>query len=158
MNFRQFFTKHKAILAYGVGMALLMFLLKWLELRFVIFDHAMEVYIGSIALLFTGLGIWLALKLTKPKVQTVIIEKEVFVDNTPAFVFNEKEMTRLGLSKRELEVLQLMAEGLSNNEIAERLFVSLNTIKTHSSKVFEKLDVKRRTQAVELAKRISLIP
>lgn len=158
MNFRQFFTKHKAILAYGAGMALLMFLLKWLELRFIIFDHAMEVYIGSVALLFTGLGIWLALKLTKPKVQTVIIEKEVYIDNTTPFVFNEKEMARLGLSKRELEVLQLMAEGLSNNEIAERLFVSLNTIKTHSSRLFEKLDVKRRTQAVELAKRMSLIP
>jgi ATP/maltotriose-dependent transcriptional regulator MalT len=71
---------------------------------------------------------------------------------------NQKELQNLGLSKREMEVLQLMAEGLSNHEIASRLFVSLNTIKTHSSKVFEKLEVNRRTQAVDKAKKLSLIP
>jgi len=158
MEARQLFSKYKMALAYGAGLAILLFLLKWLELRFVIFDHAMEIYIGGIALLFTGLGIWLALKLTKPKVQTVIVEKEIYIDALPVFVFNEAEMIKLGLSKRELEVLQLMAEGLSNGEIAERLYVSLNTIKTHTSRLFEKLDVKRRTQAVELAKRLSLIP
>ena len=86
-----------------------------------------------------------------------MVEKEVIVAPPNNFTRNEKEVEKLGLSKRELEVLELMAEGLSNNEIAERLFVSLNTIKTHSSKVFEKLDVKRRTQAVEKAKRLIII-
>ena len=145
--------KNKETILYGLALALLLFLLKWLELRFVIIDHAFEIYIGAIALLFTALGIWLAVKLTKPK--TVVVEKEVYIKD---FTLNENELNKLRLSKRELEVLQLMAEGLSNQEIAERLFVSLNTIKTHSSKVLEKLDVERRTQAVEKAKRLSIIP
>lgn len=152
------FSKHKANIVYGASLALLLFLLKWLEVRFIIFDHAFEVYVAGIALIFTGLGIWLALKLTRPKVKTVIVEKEIYINNSEGFVLNGDEASRLGLSKRELEVLQLMAEGLSNNEIASRLFVSLNTIKTHVSKLFEKMDVKRRTQAIEKAKRLNLIP
>jgi DNA-binding CsgD family transcriptional regulator len=139
-------------------LALLLFLLKWLELRFIIISHAFEVYVGAIAIIFTALGIWLALKLMKPKVQTVFVEKEVYISNKESFIVNEKEVTNLGLSKRELEVLQLMANGLSNQEIASALFVSLNTIKTHTSKLFEKMDVKRRTQAIEQGKRSGLIP
>ena len=148
----KFFLKHKIVLLYGTSMAALLLLLKWLELRFVIYDHAFEIYGGAIAILFTALGIWLALKISKPKVQTVVVEKRV-----ETFILDEKELALTGMSKRELEVLELMAEGLSNQEIAERLFVSLNTIKTHSSKIFEKLDVQRRTQAVEKAKRLNLI-
>jgi NarL family two-component system response regulator LiaR len=151
------FSKNKTILLYGFFMAVLLFLLKWLELRFVIMDHALEIYIGAIAVIFMALGIWLALKLSKPKIKTVIVEKEVLVKANSNFTFNEAELTKLGISKRELEVLQLMSEGLSNNEIAEKLFVSLNTVKTHSSKLFEKMDVKRRTQAIEKAKRLNLI-
>lgn len=158
MTIRKIITKNKAVLLYGTGLALLLFLLKWLELRFIIFDHSMEIYIGAIAVIFTGLGIWLTLKLTKPKVETVVVEKEVFIKTNGAFNLNEKEVSRLGLSSRELEVLQLMAEGCSNGEIADRLFVSLNTIKTHTSNLFAKMDVKRRTQAIEKAKRLSLIP
>lgn len=146
-------SKHKETILYGFALALLLFFLKWIELRFLIINHAFEIYAGIIAVLFTALGIWLALKLTKPKV----IEKEVIVMST-TFDFNEKAMTELGISKREIEVLQLLAEGLSNQEIAEKLFVSLNTIKTHTSNLFEKLDVKRRTQAIEKAKRLCLIP
>ncbi|HMK02695.1 MAG TPA: LuxR C-terminal-related transcriptional regulator [Ferruginibacter sp.] len=157
MRIGKLVSKHSTIVLYGIGLALLLFLLKWLELRFIIFDHALEVYMGAIAVIFTALGIWLALKLTKPKIETVIVEKEVYIDRDTEFVFNEAEATRLGLSKRELEVLQLMAEGFSNAEIADRLFVSLHTIKTHSSKLFEKMDVKRRTQAIEMAKRSNLI-
>jgi two-component system, NarL family, response regulator LiaR len=142
---------------YGCCMALLLFLLKWLEWRFLVLDHAIEVYGGAIAILFTGLGIWLALKLTKPKIQTLTIEKEVYISPETTAALNQKEIARLGLSARELEVLQLMAEGLSNQEIAGRLFLSLNTIKTHSSNIFEKLDVRRRTQAVEKAKRLNII-
>ena len=153
---KNFLLRNKAIIIYSISLALLLFLLKWLELRFIIFDHSLEIYIGCIAVIFTALGIWLALKLSKPK--TVVVEKEVYVTNNRDFVLNEKELDRLDLSKRELEVLQLMAKGLSNQEIAERLFVSLSTVKTHSTNLFEKLDVKRRTQAIEKAKRLSLIP
>lgn len=139
-------------------MAALLFLLKWLELRFVIFNHAFEIYIGAIAVIFTGLGIWLALKLSRPKM--VVVEKAVYIqqDAGSSFVVNQQEIEKLGISSRELEVLQLMAEGLSNQEIAEKLFVSLNTIKTHSSNLFIKLDVKRRTQAVDIAKKRRIIP
>ena len=153
-----FITRNKMVILYGLSLALLTFLLKWLELRFLIFENALEVYIGIIAVLFTALGIWLALKLAKPKVKTIVVEKEVYISNGEPFKINEVELTRTGLSKRELEVLELMAGGLSNQEIAEKLFVSLNTVKTHTTRVFEKLDVKRRTQAIEKAKRLVLIP
>ncbi len=160
-------SRNKHIILYGISLALLLFLLKWLELRFLIINHALEIYVGAIAIVFTALGVWVALKLMKPKVQTIVVVKEVVVNNVvekevyinnSSFILNEKEIASLGLSKRELEVLQLMSQGLSNQEISSRLYVSLNTIKTHSSKVFEKLDVKRRTQAVEKAKRSGLIP
>jgi ATP/maltotriose-dependent transcriptional regulator MalT len=150
--------KHKSVILYGICLALLLFLMRWLELRYLIFNLKLEVFVGAIAIVFMALGIWLTLKLAKPKKETIVVEKEVYVTPEKEFVLNETELERLNLSKRELEVLQLMAEGLSNAEIADRLFVSLNTIKTHSSKVFEKLEVKRRTQAVETAKRLNLIP
>ena len=153
-----FFSRNKNLILYGISLAILLFLLRWLELRFIIFDHSFEIYIGAIAIIFTFLGIWLALKLTKPTIETVIVEKEVYINSNPGFILNEPEFTRLGLSKRELEVLQLMSEGFSNQEIAGRLFLSLNTIKTHAARLFEKMDVKRRTQAIEKAKRLSLIP
>jgi NarL family two-component system response regulator LiaR len=151
-------AKNKTNLLYGAFLGVLVFLLNWLELRFVIFEHSFEIYIGAIAIIFTSLGIWLAIKLTKPKVETVVVEKYLYTDPDTPFILNEKALEELGMSKRELEVLQLMAEGLSNQEIAKRLFVSLNTIKTHSSKIFEKMDVQRRTQAIEKAKRLGLIP
>lgn len=149
--------KNKWIILYGSSLALLLFLLRWLEFRFLVLDHALDIYIGIIAAIFTGLGVWLTIKLTKPKTKTIIVEKEVYRNSQTEFILNEVELEKLALSKRELEVLQHMAKGLSNQEIAEQLFVSLNTIKTHSSKVFEKLDVKRRTQAVEKAKRLNII-
>ena len=149
--------KNKTIWLYGASLAILLFLLKWLELRFIIYDHAFEVYAGAIAVFFTSLGIWLAIKLTKPKVETVVIEKEIYRSSAIPFVLNEKAFTQLGISKRELEVLQLMAEGHTNQGIADELFVSLNTIKTHGSRIFEKLDVKNRTQAIDKAKKLRLI-
>lgn len=153
-----FIARHKQIILYGVLLALLLFLLKWLELRLLIIHHSFEIYAGIIALLFTAVGIWLALKLSRPKVQTMVIEKEVYINNTSTFTFNEGALSQLNMSRRELEVLQLMANGLSNQEIADQLFVSLNTVKTHSARVFEKMEVKRRTQAVEKGKRMGLIP
>ena len=151
----RFSHRNRQIVFYGLALAVLLFLLKWLEWHFIIFDHAIELYSGALAILFTGLGIWLALKLARPRERTVVIEREVVrpVRSEP----DEKELARLGLSLREREVLQLMAQGLSNQEIADRLFVSLNTIKTHGSRIFEKLDVRRRTQAVEKAKRLNII-
>lgn len=162
MTFKQL-VKYKQPILYGACMAILLFLLKWLQFRFIIIDHALEIYVGAVAIIFTGLGIWLALKLARPKVHTVVVEKEVYITpaataNGNSIIANEEELAKLGLSKRELEVLQLIAEGLSNQEIADRLFVSLNTIKTHSGRIFEKLNVKRRTQAIEKAKRLNLIP
>jgi DNA-binding CsgD family transcriptional regulator len=152
-------VKHKEILIYGVSMALVLFLLKWFEAHFIVFNYRLELFVGFIAMLFTVLGIWLALKLVKPKVkvETQIIEKEIYIEKPVETEINQKEIEKLGLSKRELEVLNLMASGLSNEEIAEKLFVSLNTVKTHSSNIFLKLDVKRRTQAVEKAKRLNII-
>ncbi len=147
-------ARYKQTILYGIILALLLLLLRWLELRFIILQHAFEIYAGGIAILFTALGIWLTLKLSKPK----IVEKEIYITTTANFVLNEKELTNFGLSSRELEVLQLMAAGKSNQEIADQLYLSLNTIKTHSSRLFEKLNVKRRTQAIELGKKLSLIP
>jgi len=151
-------NKNKQVILYGIALACLLVLLKWLEFKLIIVDHAFELYIGAIAIFFTTLGIWLALKLTKPKVETVVIEKSVYKGGMSDFKINHIEVSKLNLSTRELDVLQLMALGLSNQEISERLFVSLNTIKTHSSKIFEKMEVKRRTQAVEMAQRLGIIP
>jgi len=150
--------RNKATIVYSVSLAFLLFLLKWLELRFIIFDHSFEIYIGFIAVIFTALGIWLALKLSKPKIETVVVEKEVYVNGNENFVLNTSLISQLELSKRELEILGLLAHGHSNQEIAAKLFVSLSTVKTHIQNLFEKLDVKRRMQAVEKAKRLHLIP
>ena len=136
----------------------MLFFLKWLELRYILFDHSLEIYIGSIAVLFTALGIWLALKLSKPKTKTIIVEKEVFISKEEDFIRNQALIEQLELSARELEILDLMAQGNSNQEIANSIFISLSTVKTHNQNIFEKLDVKRRTQAVEKAKRLQIIP
>jgi NarL family two-component system response regulator LiaR len=156
-DFKNIFLRNKATILYSISLAFLLFLLKWLELRFIIFDHSFEIYIGFIAIIFTGLGIWLALKLSKPKIKTVVVEKEVIVTRNENFVLNTLMVSELELSRRELEILGLLAQGHSNQEIAEKLFVSLSTVKTHLQNLFLKLDVKRRTQAIEKAKRLSLI-
>ncbi|MBX2913131.1 MAG: response regulator transcription factor [Cyclobacteriaceae bacterium] len=119
-----------------------------MEYRFLVRDLTLEFYVGLVAILFAGLGIWIGLRLTR---------KEVVVVN-PEFKFNEKEQSQRNISKRELEVLELMAQGLANQEIADKLFVSINTVKTHSSNLFSKLEVGRRTQAIKKAKGLGLIP
>lgn len=143
---------------YGCVLAILLFLLRWLELRFLIMQHAQDIYSGAIAVIFTILGIWLALRLAKPQKDIVIIERKVYIQSKNTFNTNKDAIQQLNLSQREMEVLQLMAKGLSNAEIAEQLFISLNTIKTHASKLYEKMGVKRRTQAVEKARQLRLIP
>jgi two-component system, NarL family, response regulator LiaR len=155
---KNFLLRNKATIVYSISLAFLLFVLKWLELRFIIFDHSFEIYIGFIAIIFTALGIWLALKLSKPKIETVVVEKEVYVNRNENFVLDTSLVSQLELSKREMEILSLLAQGHSNQEIAAKLFVSLSTVKSHVQNVFEKLDVKRRLQAVEKAKRLNLIP
>ena len=152
-----FIDKHKDILAYGLSMGVLLLCVKWFEARFIVFNYQLDFLIASIAIIFTLLGIWLALKLVKPKIETHVIEKEVFIDNSALGIPNQDEIEKTGMSKRELDVLLWMSKGLSNEEIAEKLFISLNTVKTHSSNIFSKLDVKRRTQAVEKAKNLKII-
>ena len=130
--------------------------LKLIEFRFLVVTHSIEIYGGLVALIFASLGIWLGLKLTKK--QEVLIVKEVPVPATQPFALNEQRLKDLGITRRELEILELIAQGMSNREIADKLFVSENTVKTHSSRLFDKLSAKRRTQAVQIAKEMGLIP
>lgn len=157
----RFRHQYKQVLLYAAALVVLLILLQVLQYKLLLLNHAYELYLLFIALIFTGLGIWLALKLMKPKtkIETVIVEKPVYEKQYSAeeLLAIETEKQKVGLSSRELEVLQLMAQGLSNQEIADRLFLSLPTIKTHTSNLFFKLDVKRRTQAIEKARQLGLI-
>lgn len=137
----------KTIIIYGLAMAALLGILKLVEYRYFVRDLPLEFYIGFIALMFTGLGIWAGLRLTRPKV----------IERSGPFVRNEANLQKLGLSKREYEVLELMASGLSNQEIADKLFVSTSTDKTHVSNVLGKLDARRRTEAIQRAKEQGII-
>jgi DNA-binding CsgD family transcriptional regulator len=128
--------------------------LKLIEYRFLIVEHSVAIYGGLIAAVFAGLGIWLGLSLTRKK--PAVIVKEVPVAGP--FVLDETRLNELGITPRELEILGLIATGLSNREIADRLCVSQNTVKTHSSRLFDKLGAKRRTQAVQIGKASRLIP
>ena len=141
---------------YGLSGGVLIVVLKLIEFRFLVIEHSIEIYGGLIALLFAGVGIWLGLKLTKKK--EVVVVKEVPVPYGQPFALNEERLKHLGITKRELEILELIAHGMSNREIAEKLFVSENTVKTHSSRLFDKLSAKRRTQAVQIGKEMGLIP
>jgi len=143
------------ILLYGVCGGLLIEVLKLTEYRFLVVEHSVEIYGALVAALFAGLGIWLGLTLTgKPKV----IVKEIGLPPAGPFVADEARVSQFGITPRELEILGLIANGLSNREIAHRLFVSENTVKTHSSRLFDKLGAKRRTQAVQIGKTARLIP
>jgi DNA-binding CsgD family transcriptional regulator len=141
-------------LIYGLCGGILIVALRLIEFRFLVIEHSIEIYGGLIAALFAGLGIWLGLKLTKK--QEVVVVKEVPV--TQPFALNEQRLKDLGITRRELEILELIAQGLSNREIADKLFVSENTVKTHSSRLFDKLSARRRTQAVQIGKEMGLIP
>ena len=144
------------ILIYGACGGLLIAALKLTEYRFLVVEHSVEIYGGLIAALFAGLGIWLGLTLTRKKPEVIV--REIEVPAAGPFVVDQARVSKLGITPRELEILGLIAAGLSNREIAERLFVSENTVKTHSSRVFDKLGAKRRTQAVQLGKEFGLLP
>ena len=142
-------------LLYGLCGGLLILALRVIEYRFLVIQHSFEIYGGLIAVLFAGVGIWLGLKLTRK--EEVIVVREVPVSTSQPFTVNEDNVRSLGVTKRELEILDLIAKGMSNREIANQLFVSENTIKTHSSRLFDKLSAKRRTQAVQIGKEMGLI-
>ena len=150
-------------LIYGVTGGVLIVILRLIEFRFLVIEHSIEIYGALIAALFAALGIWLGLKLTR-KEEVVLLKEVEVVREVPVpissepFTVNEEQQRQLGITKRELEILELIAQGLSNREIADRLFVSENTVKTHSSRLFDKLSAKRRTQAVQIGKEIGLIP
>lgn len=145
----------RRVLVYGVVAGACIAFLRVIEYRFLVLDHSLEIYGGLVAVLFASVGIWLGLKLTRKQVEV----REVLVEvPAPAnFVRDESQVAALGLTPRELEILELMAAGLSNKEIAERAFVSENTVKTHASRVLDKLGAARRTQAIQRAKELRLI-
>ncbi len=140
-------TVKKTIILYGLALAALVFVMKLVEYRFMVRDLKLEFYIGIVAVLFAALGVWIGFKLTRKK--TIVTSRDFFLD--------EEELRKSGLSKREHEVLELMAQGFSNQEIADKLFLSANTVKTHTSNIFMKLDVTRRTLAIKRARELRLI-
>lgn len=148
----------KKTILYGILLAALAIGLKMLEYKFVIRDHSLELYGGIIAALFMIFGIVAGNKFTRRKEVEVIVERTITVTpEQPKIIATDEQLSILGMSKREYEILQLMAEGLSNQEIAERIFVSIHTVKTHVSNILLKLDAKRRTQAVIKAKELKLV-
>ncbi len=142
----------KTLLVYGLLMAALVGLLKYLDYHFLIRDLSWELYVGIISLVFTLLGVWVGLKLTRSP------QKIATEPSSQRFAPDPHVLSNSGISNREYEVLELMAQGLSNQEIADQLFISLNTVKTHSSNLYQKLAVKRRTQAIQQAKNLGLLP
>ncbi len=145
----------KHVLLFGLLGGLLIALLQLIEYRWIVVEHSVEIYGGLVALVFVSLGLWLGRRLTRPTEKVVV--REVLVPAPATFVRDQARVESLGLTPRELEILELIAEGLSNREIAERVHVSENTVKTHSSRVFDKLGARRRTQAVQLGKEFRII-
>lgn len=155
----------RTVLLYGLVGGVLIAGLRFVEYRFLVLEHSLEIYGGIVAALFAALGLWLGRKLTRPR-ETVVVREvpvEVRVEVPVAvpvgpFERNTARLAALGITPRELDILEAMAAGHSNREIAERLYVSENTVKTHATRLFDKLSAKRRTQAVQLAKDAGLIP
>lgn len=143
----------RTVLVYGLSGAVLIAALKLIEYRFLILEHSLEIYGGLVALIFASLGIWLGGRMTRRPVEKEI----VVIRETAPFVVNQERLGQLGITPREHEILTHIAAGLSTREIAEKLYVSENTVKTHSSRLFDKLDARRRTQAVQIAKEQGLI-
>jgi DNA-binding CsgD family transcriptional regulator len=144
-------VKHLAI--YGACGGLLIVAMRFVEYRFLVVQHSFEIYAALIAAAFATVGIWLGLTITR----RVVVVKEIPVPTTEPFVADTARIEALGITPRELQVLQLIAEGLSTKEMADRLFVSENTVKTHTGRVLDKLGASRRTQAVQLAKHQRII-
>jgi len=153
------------VLIFGLVGGLLIVTLQYTEYRFIVIEHSVELYGALVAILFSAFGIWLGLRITRPRetVRERVVVKEVLVPveapaaNAP-FAADLARQQDLGITARELEILTLVASGLSNREIAGQLFVSENTVKTHCARVFDKLGAARRTQAVQRGKELGLLP
>lgn len=158
----------KAVLLYGLLGGLLVAALQFIEYRWLVLEHSVEIYGALVAAVFAAVGLWLGRRLAGPApVRTVEVVREVVVqapapepaaDPPGGFARDQARLDELAITPRELQVLELIAEGLSNKEIAARVHVSENTVKTHSSRVFDKLGARRRTQAVQRARQWQLIP
>lgn len=155
-----------AVLAYGAVGGVLLAALRWSEYRFLVVEHSLEIYAGLVAALFAGVGIWLGTRLTRRQRERLVVEipvevpveVRVPVSAPETFTVDVARQRELGITQRELEVLGCIAAGLSTREIGERLFVSENTVKTHASRLLEKLGARRRTQAVQRGKELGLLP
>src|SRR5262245_7225262 len=154
MKVRQF----RDVAMYGLCGGLLIAALRWVEYKFIVLEHSIEIYGAIVAAVFAGLGIWLGGTLTRKKPEVIVREVSIEVRVPGPFVLDEERVRELQITPRELQILGLIADGLSNKEIAERVFVSENTVKTHASRLFDKLGARRRTEAVQLAKSSRLIP
>jgi DNA-binding CsgD family transcriptional regulator len=148
-------------LIFGLVGGFLIAILQYSEYRFVIIEHSVEIYTAIVAILFAIFGIWLGLRMTRRR---EIIREKIVVREVPVpaaapepFTPNTVNQQTLGITARELEILTLIARGLSNREIATQLFVSENTVKTHCGRAFEKLGAARRTQAVQRGKELGLL-
>jgi DNA-binding CsgD family transcriptional regulator len=150
------FVVKRTVLLYGILGGVLVAALALVEYRFLIVEHSLEIYGGIVALIFSAIGIWLGLKLTRTR--ELVVVREVPVSVVGPFIRNTARQEELGITPRELEILELIAAGFSNREIAGQLFVSENTVKTHSGRLYDKLSARRRTQAVQRAKEAGLIP
>lgn len=146
----------KHVLLYGLLCGVLIAGLQLIEYRWLVVEYSVEIYGGLVAAIFASVGLWIGLRLTR--VTETVVVREVQVPAPLNFERDQAKLASLGITPRELEILELIAEGLSNREIAERVNVSENTVKTHSSRVFDKLGARRRTQAVQLGKELRLIP
>ena len=146
------------VLILGLIGGVLIAILRWSEYQFLVIEHSFEIYAALVAIIFAGFGIWLGIKLTKPREKIILREVHIPAEAAIPFTLNQPQLDALGITPRELEILTLIAQGLSNREIAARLFVSENTVKTHCSRAFDKLGARRRTQAVQLSKQLGLLP
>jgi len=145
----------KQVMIFGLVGGVLITLLQWTEFHFIVLEHSVAIYGVLIAVLFAGAGIWLGTRLLAPRER--IVEVTVTAASKQDLIPDEAARERLGITPREMEVLQLVARGLSNREIGETLFVSENTVKTHCSRAFDKLGARRRTEAVKRSKELGLI-
>lgn len=154
---RNIILSYRLVFLYGLFAAILVFSLKWLQWKFLILTNSLEVYFGLIAAFFTVLGVWIATRFIKPKIQEVVVEKEIYVPQLEENSLNETELEKFNLTEREYEVLQLLATGCNNAEIADQLFLSISTVKTHVSNLLVKMGVNNRTHAVTKAQKLRII-